>query len=268
MSLRTRLLPAFVLLVVVVVCVQFLSPVGFFLILQILILASLLEFYNLSQKRKLFPHTILGCVLALTISCSFLFIEISLGMAVFACLFIGGLYYIVSTNRLEKLASFPGSFAITFFGALYLSFPLNYFYLLKGQKGGYYIYFLLAVVFLGDTGAYIFGKLWGRRKMLPMASPRKTWEGSLGGILFGCLGAAASQQLFLPDILIWRAVLGGFFIHAVAQISDPLESLFKRAVGVKDSSRILLGHGGFLDRVDSLILATPFYYYYIHFFWS
>jgi len=168
---------------------------------------------------------------------------------------------LVTINKVEKLVSFPSSIAITFLGAVYLSFSLNYFFLLRKEEGAFYIYFFLTVIFLGDTGAYFFGKLWGRRKFLPIASPRKTWEGCFGGLVFACLGALTAQQLFLKDIILWKAVVCGLLVHAVAQISDPLESLFKRAVGVKDSSRILLGHGGFLDRVDSLILATPFFYY-------
>lgn len=258
---------AFIMLFVVLVCIQFLSRLGFFLILQILILASLLEFYNLSQKRKLFPQVIVGCLLAIIISLSFFFEEIPLGLALFICLLLAGTYYVISTNKVEKLAPFPVSFAITLVGAIFLSFPLNHFYFIREEKGSFYIYFLLAVIFLGDTGAYTFGKLWGRRKLLPMVSPRKTWVGAFGGILFGCLAALIVQQLFLREIIIWKAILCGFFVHVVAQISDPLESLFKRAVGVKDSSRLLLGHGGFLDRVDSLILTTPFFYYYIHYFW-
>lgn len=268
MSLRKRLPIALVMLVVVVLCVQFLSHFGFFLVLQILILISLLEFYNLSKKRNLFPQITVGCLLSIIIGISFFFKEISLGLALFVSLFLLGLYYVVATNKLEKLAYFPSSFAITFLGAVYLSFPLNYFYFLKEEKGAFYIYFLLTVVSLGDTGAYFFGRMWGRRKFLPIASPRKTWVGCFGGIVFASLGALAVQQLILRDIVIWKAIICGLLVHVIAQISDPLESLFKRGAGVKDSSHLLLGHGGFLDRVDSLILATPFFYYLIKYFWK
>jgi phosphatidate cytidylyltransferase len=72
----------------------------------------------------------------------------------------------------------------------------------------------------------------------------------------------------LKGIGLWQAALCGVCVHAVAQLSDPLESLFKRAAGVKDSSNFLPGHGGFLDRIDSMILAAPFYYYFIRFFWK
>ncbi len=269
MSLRKRLPTALVLLVLFFLVVQFVPPLGYFVILQILILASLFEFYNLFRYRKLFPEKILGVILALTISLSFYFKEeIPLGMVLFGCLLLAALYFVISFNTVEKLAHFPSSIALTFFGAVYLSFTLNYFYLLREEETPLYVYFLLIVIIFGDTGAYFFGKLFGRHKLVPIASPYKTWEGCFGGIVFAALGALAAQQILLTDIVLWKAVLTGILVHAVAQISDPLESLFKRAVGVKDSSNALPGHGGFLDRVDSLILATPFFYYFIKYFWS
>jgi phosphatidate cytidylyltransferase len=269
MSLRKRLPTALVLLVLFFLVVQFVPPPGYFVVLQILILASLFEFYNLFRYRKLFPEKILGVILALTISLSFYFKEeIPLGMVLFGCLLLAALYFVISFNTVEKLAHFPSSIALTFFGAVYLSFTLNYFYLLREEETPLYVYFLLIVIIFGDTGAYFFGKLFGRHKLVPIASPYKTWEGCFGGIVFAALGALAAQQFLLTDIVLWKAVLTGILVHAVAQISDPLESLFKRAVGVKDSSNALPGHGGFLDRVDSLILATPFFYYFIKYFWS
>ena len=124
------------------------------------------------------------------------------------------------------------------------------------------------LILLGDTGAYLVGVLLGRHKMAPLASPNKTWEGCAGGILFGVLGAWAAKVLLLNDLNLALALGTGAAVHAVAQLSDPLESLFKRAVGVKDSSNILPGHGGFLDRFDSFILAGPFFYYFIRYFWK
>ncbi len=267
-SLRKRVPTALVLLILVFLVIQFSPHLGFFLFLQIIILASLFEFYNLFRLKKLFPQKALGVLLALIISTSFYFESFSFELALFLCLFLSGLYYVITFNRLEKLVTFPASVSLTLFGPLYLSFTLNFFYPLREERGPFYIYFLFAVIFLGDTGAYFFGKLWGRKKMVPMASPRKTWEGSFGGILFAVLGALLAQQTFLKSIPLWKALLSGILVHAVAQLSDPLESLFKRAVGVKDSSKVLPGHGGVLDRMDSLILGTPFFYYLIKFFWS
>jgi len=268
MNLVKRSITALVLMSIIFVCIQFMPHLGYFLVLQALILASLFEFYNLPLKRNMFPQRTLGVFLALFISASFYFEEISLELALFAALLLSAVYFIIAFNRIEKMRFFSSSIALTFFGAFYLSFPLNYFYPLREERGPFYIYFLLSVIFLGDTGAFFFGKLFGRRKQVPIASPNKTWEGGLGGILFAAIGAILVQQVLLKEVILWQAILCGVLIHVVAQISDPLESLFKRAVGVKDSSNMLPGHGGFLDRVDSLILATPFFYYFIKYFWK
>lgn len=247
------------------ICIQYFSPLLFFVVLQVFILAALVEFYNLADKRDLFPHKILGVLLSLIIGASFYFESFTLEMAVFTAVFLAAWYFVLYVNRLEKLPRFPSSVALTFFGPLYISFTLNFFYVLRGEKGPFVIYYLFAVIFLGDTGAYFIGKLLGRHRLVPVASPKKTWEGAFGGIVFACLGGVLAQQVLLPDMLLWKAVLFSFLIHAAAQASDPFESLFKRAAGVKDSSHLLPGHGGFFDRIDSLILATPLLYFLIRF---
>ena len=159
-------------------------------------------------------------------------------------------------------------FAVTVIGMVYISFPLNFLFRIRAEDGPFTLYFLFAVIFLGDTGAYFIGKPFGRKKMTPIASPNKTWEGSAGGILFALGGAVLTRTLLLPEVPLWLAAASGVVVHAAAQVSDPLESLFKRAVGVKDSSNILPGHGGFFDRIDSLILAGPLFYFIVKYFWK
>lgn len=267
MKINKRLPTAIVLLGLLFLLVQYGSPAFIFIVLQAVILAALIEFYNLARKKKLHPQRLLGVFLSLVIGLSYLFRStIPLDLAFYICVFGTGVYYVLSFKRQEQLPFFSQSIAITFFGAVYLSFTLNYLYFIRLEKGAFYIYFLCSIIFLGDTGAYFFGKLIGKHKMTPLASPNKTWEGSLGGIVFAVLGAWAGQQILLKDVELWRALVCGALVHAVAQMSDPLESLFKRAAGVKDSSNILPGHGGFLDRIDSFILTSPFFYYLIRYF--
>ncbi len=268
MSLGKRLPTALILLTFLFVVVQWTSRLVYFLVLQAFIVVSLLELYNLVRRKKMFPQRTIGVLLALLISASFFFADLTFEMALVLGLLLSGFYYVLSLKTIEKVAQFPLSIAATVFGAVYISFTMNYLYLLRQEKGPYYIYFLFAVIFLGDTGAYFLGTLMGRHKMTPMASPNKTWEGSVGGLVLAGLGALAAQQILLKEINFLQAVTCGIFVHAVAQLSDPLESLFKRAAGVKDSSNLLPGHGGFLDRIDSLILAAPFFYYFIRFFWK
>jgi len=131
MNLRKRLPIALVMLGFVVVCVQFLSSLGFFLVLEILILSSLLEFYHLFRKKNFDPQVTVGCLVAFIIGLSFFFDEISLALALFISLLFIGIFYLVTINKVEKLVSFPSSIAITFLGAVYLSFSLNYFFLLR-----------------------------------------------------------------------------------------------------------------------------------------
>ncbi len=268
MSLRKRTLTASVLLCGLFLVVQFGSLILFFLLLQVFILAALVEFYNLADRRQLFPQKLLGAACTLIIGASFYFPELGFEKGLLICLLVICTYFVIRVRTLERLAGLPQSISITFFGALYLSFTLNHLYKIRLEDGVFSIYFLFSVVFLGDTGAFFIGKPFGRKKMTPIASPNKTWEGSLGGILFACLGALAARKLLLPAVVPWKAVLCGVLVHAAAQISDPFESLFKRAAGIKDSSGVLPGHGGFLDRIDSLILAAPFFYYFVKALWK
>ncbi len=268
MELGKRTLTAAVLLAAVFAVIQYAPDIVFFLLLQVFVLGALAEFYALAARKKLFPRRTLGMVLAAIFAASFIVRGFRFEMALFAGLLIVCFYYVIRVSTLEKLAMFPQSVAVTFFGALYLSFPLNFMFTIRSHYGAPYLYFLFAVIFLGDTGAFFIGKPLGKHKMTPVASPNKSWEGSAGGILFALLGAWAARELLFPDITLWKALLVAVLVHAAAQASDPMESLFKRAVGVKDSSNVLPGHGGFLDRIDSLILASPLFYYLVGVLWK
>jgi len=250
-----------ILIALVYACIQYFPKMGFFIAIQVVIFAALMEFYHLPEKKNLFPSKTFGLMLALGIGLSFYFDWLSLELVLFAWLFFVGIYFVVSMNSLEKMMHFPTTIALTFFGAFYVSFTLNHVFLIRENYGPFFVYFLLLVVIAGDSGAFTFGKLFGRHKMTPLASPNKTWEGSIAGLLSGCIGGVVVQQLLIKEALLWKAIVFALLIHAAAQISDPLESIFKRAAGVKDSSNALPGHGGFLDRIDSLILAAPLFYY-------
>jgi phosphatidate cytidylyltransferase len=131
------------------------------------------------------------------------------------------------------------------------------------------VLFLLAVVWAGDSAAYYVGRRWGKRKLAPVVSPKKTWEGFLGqigaGLGVGALaGFLAERSTSLPEVpgiarfepIVIGALLG-ILISVVAVVGDLLESTFKRSVAVKDSGGLLPGHGGLLDRLDSLLYASP-----------
>lgn len=127
------------------------------------------------------------------------------------------------------------------------------------EKGTTWLFGLLAIVFAGDTFAYLAGRAFGRAKLLEAVSPKKTVEGSLGG-LFGSALAGLALWSFFKDIpplaMVVMAIVTGLF----AQIGDLFESLLKRIAEVKDSGSIMPGHGGLLDRVDGVLFAAPVYY--------
>jgi phosphatidate cytidylyltransferase len=115
---------------------------------------------------------------------------------------------------------------------------------------------LLAIVALGDTLAYFTGRRFGKHKLAPSVSPKKTWEGSIGGFV-GSLLAAAVWSHFVLDQVEPRILLVAAATAIMAQAGDLVESVVKRAAGVKDSSQVLPGHGGFYDRLDAMILGAP-----------
>jgi len=268
MNLLKRTATAIVLLGVVFAVIQYAPDWAFFLLGLAFIVPALLEFYNLTGKKGLRPQKVLGTVFAVLILLTFSSRVLPLEAALFAGILVAGVYFVVTTNTADKLAFFPASFATTLIGAIYVAFPLGFLIRLRHEEGPFYLYFLAAVVFLGDSGAFFIGKPFGRHKMTPIASPNKSWEGSAGGFLFAVAGALLARTLLLPGIPLWQVVVTAIVVAAAAQVSDPLESLFKRAVAVKDSSNSLPGHGGFLDRIDSLILAGPLFYYIVKLVWK
>lgn len=133
-----------------------------------------------------------------------------------------------------------------------------------GQTDGFLLVLLLFVlIWVTDSGAYYTGRSLGRTKFAPETSPNKTWEGTLGGLSFAVLTAVLFKLFWLPylswaDVVV-LAIIGGFW----AQLGDLLESSLKRSAGVKDSGSFLPGHGGMLDRFDSLIMAAPAYWLWL-----
>jgi phosphatidate cytidylyltransferase len=131
---------------------------------------------------------------------------------------------------------------------------------IEGAPKGIALYFALAVILMGDTGGYFTGKLFGKTKLIPKVSPKKTVEGALGGLAFSCLtGVATCLAFSLP--FHW-SVAGVISILAgmAGQIGDLAESALKRAANCKDSGNLLPGHGGMLDRIDALLFGVPFCY--------
>ena len=150
--------------------------------------------------------------------------------------------------------------AFTFLGVLYVAIPFALLVIIAFAKG-YYSYQLvigcLLLHWASDTGAYFAGVRFGKTKLFERVSPKKSWEGSIGGTLTA-LAMAYIVSLYFSDLLLWQwMTLAGIIIIA-GTYGDLVESMFKRSIEVKDSGTFIVGHGGFLDRFDGLLLSTPF----------
>ena len=151
-------------------------------------------------------------------------------------------------------------------GVIYVPLLLGLLVLLRNRPDGMtWIFVLLAVIFAGDTSAYYVGSYLGRHKLAPGISPGKTIEGALGGLAANLLVGAAAKLLFLPPGNWWISCAGFILFGAAGQAGDLFESELKRISNIKDSSAILPGHGGILDRIDALLFAAPVAYFWIEF---
>lgn len=146
---------------------------------------------------------------------------------------------------------------VTALAMIYIGNGFHYLALVRNAKGLAFLMFALLIVWLTDSGAYIFGRAFGKHKLWPAISPNKTWEGSLGGVLVAVIFAWIYSMFFpLGHSLV--TILGVALLLSIwGQMGDLVESALKRYYGVKDSGRILPGHGGILDRFDSLLFVLP-----------
>jgi phosphatidate cytidylyltransferase len=152
------------------------------------------------------------------------------------------------------------------FGMILIGWGLSHLILLRGlEAGGQYILLLCVIIWAGDATAMYVGKGLGRHKMAPSISPGKTWEGAASGVLSCLLVAALGTHFLALPLSLHQSLLFGLIISSAAQTSDLGESLLKRYVGVKDSGTLIPGHGGILDRIDSLFLAAPLAFYTLNF---
>ena len=158
-------------------------------------------------------------------------------------------------------------FAACLSGLVYVPFLMSHLPLLKSTGRPHWLVVTLCTAFFADTVAYFFGRTWGKHKLYPAVSPKKTWEGSLGGVIGSVLATVGVGALWtLPELAIGPAVALGVVASVCGQSGDLVESMIKRTFGVKDSGSILPGHGGMLDRIDALLFVAPIVYYFIVWF--
>ncbi len=187
-----------------------------------------------------------------------LFLSVGLTRPALALLFLASLAWHVLFDRSKTKTE---NWLLPLAGAVYIGWAGGHLLLIRAlPNGGYLLFNALGAVWLADSGAYFVGRAWGKHHLAPQISPKKTWEGYAGGIVVASVGAAVIAGL--GDLGWAYGALLGLLMAALTPLGDLGISMIKREVGVKDTSNLIPGHGGVLDRIDSLLPAAIISYYY------
>jgi phosphatidate cytidylyltransferase len=233
---------------------------SFGLLFLALTILGLLEFYRLVAGKGYAPNYNLGVLLGSALFLLFFLIQKGLVESRLLFLLPPVLMVTLIAELFRKKEKPFMNIGLTFLGVLYVALPFAMLNLVGFIGGSYSGYTILGIVFLiwaADTGAYFSGKTLGRNKLFERISPGKTWEGWVGGTLFS-LAVAYVLSLYLADLDLARWLGIAVIVSVFGVLGDLSESMLKRSLGVKDSGRLLPGHGGILDRFDSLLMVVPF----------
>ena len=233
-------------------------------------LGSIYEYGRLTFRPELAPRSLRW---SFVILCAALFLTTAFVEKPVASIAQASIYFltivlfnVASRRDLSTAVQLQGAGLM---GFLYVGlFPALALRLLKFDEGDVWFFGLLAIVFAGDTMAYITGRFFGRVKLFEVVSPKKTIEGALGGLFGSALAGVVIAQFLPPEASSWMMIAAATITGAFAQIGDLHESLLKRVADVKDSGSIMPGHGGVLDRLDGVLFAAPVYFSLVSFLTS
>ncbi len=241
--------------------IYFAGPFLFSLLVFVVTALALNEFHRivLPEGRWFERHlaTALGALLALLVA-SMNTVPAFAGMSFVIIFWLAWFLF-----RFQDLETVMQQIGLIFLGIFYLVIPLAHLGALATlESGKLWIFFILLLTMASDTAAYFVGVSLGRHKLYPAISPNKSIEGSIGGIAGAALAVLGAEMWFLPEIGFLDGFLLVLILGPLAQIGDLIESMLKRSFGVKDSGGLIPGHGGLLDRLDSLVLIFPVVYYF------
>ncbi len=256
--LRHRILTAVIGLPLLIAIIWFGEP-WFTILIAIMAVVGSWELYRIASQAKIQPITYFGMawVLLLVISphCPY---SPTTPFLITSAIVIPLIWLLFRSPRDQAFANW----AWTMVGILYIGWMLSYWVELRSLEAGKELVFLaMFTTFANDTSAYFVGRAWGKHALAPSISAGKTWEGAIGGLLASVAASLILSIIFPLPFNYWQIALLGCIISLFAQLGDLVESLLKRNTGVKDAGKLLPGHGGILDRVDSLIFTGVIVYY-------
>lgn len=256
-----RWLTALVGLPLLFTVIRYGGEIAFAILILAAALLGLREYYGMVLSSEQMPLQWTGVGAAVLLVCGYyMYGEYAVSGAI-ALLFMGmSIMLLFRFGRGDGVADLLARLVC---GIIYIPFLLAHLILIRNQDDGIaWVFFVFSVVFALDTCAYYAGTYAGRHKLYPAVSPKKTWEGTVGGLLGALLTGALFKAFFLtglewPHLIVLTTCMGVFGV-----IGDLIESMIKRSVNVKDSGALLPGHGGILDRIDALLFVAPIVYYY------
>ena len=266
----TRILTSLVGLPILFVIIKHLPPGVFLTLVAAAVVLGCYEFYALAERRGLRPHKVLGAIFGVAAACSFIDERLeATAVLCAAALLIPMAAMIRGRHGGSGLPEAIGGISVTLFSVLYVGLLMGYSVALLsdgGERGRDLTVLLFWVVWLSDAGAYVIGSMWGRHKLAPAISPGKTIEGAAGALVAAVVAALIAKAWIFTRLTLSQAVILGLLLGFSGMIGDLAESLIKRAASVKDSGWLFPGHGGMLDRADSLLFAAPVLFYYQKYF--
>lgn len=266
----TRILIA-VIFIPLILYISYFGGIPFMSFVNLLIFLGLIEFSSFLRLKSFSIPSVLLIFLGLLIGITLYFYGDRFISAILLCsILISGLFQLIRykfDKAIENLSSF-------LFGLIYVALFFSFLILIREfphksgvdyRLGGMWIIFLFLCTWCSDILSYFVGTPFGKHKILLLVSPNKSWEGSFGGIAGALLAAFVSKSIFLKEVPLFHLLSLAILISIFGQIGDFVESSFKRQVSLKDSSNIIPGHGGILDRFDSLLFSAPLVYFYLRF---